>query len=233
MYWRNSKENTWKKNLNIHKFTFLQENIRIIFIPIQKVLKRVFFTKNIYLFVLTLIAFSQTALIQAIKGSELESGSQEDKVEDFLGIETLNSESLKYISIPRTVYVGQCPGEKNGKTEGYFVDYNTPVAPNLVVKLENYARGLSPQKPPYTVRDYDQGRASEKIKFKFGTEHNKVNFIVREGLNPIKYQIIDETNRRERVVLKSGMFMLKVGVDQTVYKRNMEYSDGSYYCPLW
>ena len=233
MYWRNSKENTWKKNLHIHKFTFLQENIRIITNSPQKVLKRVIFTKNIYLFVLTLIALSQTALVQAIKGSELDSGSQEDKVEDFLGIETINSESLKYISIPRTVYVGQCPGERNGKTEGYFVDYNTPVAPNLVVKLENYARGLSPQKPPYTIRDYDQGRASDKIKFKFGTEHNKVNFIVREGLNPIKYQIIDETNRRERVILKSGMFMLKVGVDQTVYKRNMEYSDGSYYCPLW
>ena len=196
-------------------------------------MKKISFTKNIYLFILTLIALSPNTLVQSIKASELESGSQEDKVEDFLGIETINSESLKYISIPRTVYVGQCPGARNGKTEGYFVDYNTPVAPNLVVKLENYARGLSPQKPPYTVRDYDKGRASEKIKFKFGTEHNKVNFIVREGLNPIKYQIIDETNRRERVILKSGMFMLKVGVDQTVYKRNMEYSDGSYYCPLW
>ena len=199
-----------------------------------KVLKKISFTKNIYLFILILITFSQNTLIQSIKASELESGSQEDKVEDFLGIETINSESLKYISIPRTVYVGQCPGARNGKTEGYFVDYNTPVAPNLVVKLENYARGLSPQRPPYTVRDYDQGRASDKIKFKFGTEHNKVNFIVREGLNPIKYQIIDETNRKERVILKSGMFMLKVGIEKTVYKRNMERSsDGSYYCPLW
>ncbi len=125
------------------------------------------------------------------------------------------------------------PRGKKWKNRWLFCWLQYPVAPNLVVKLENYARGLSPQKPPYTVRDYDQGRASEKIKFKFGTEHNKVNFIVREGLNPIKYQIIDETNRRERVILKSGMFMLKVGVDQTVYKRNMEYSDGSYYCPLW
>ena len=197
-------------------------------------MKKISFTKNIYLFILILIAFSQNTLIQSIKASELESGSQEDKVEDFLGIETINSESLKYILIPRTVYVGQCPGAKNGKTEGYFVDYNTPVAPNLVVKLENYARGLSPQRPPYTVRDYDKGRASEKIKFKFGTEHNKVNFIVREGLNPIKYQIIDETNRKERVIIKSGMFMLKVGVQKTVYRRDMERSsDGSYYCSIW
>lgn len=197
-------------------------------------MKKISLTTNIYFFVLTFIALSQSSFIQTIKASELESGSQEDKVEDFLGIETINSDSLKYISIPRTVYVGQCPGSRNGKTEGYFVDYNTPVAPNLVVKLENYARGLSPQKPPYTVRDYDQGRASDKIKFKFGTEHNKVNFTVREGLNPIKYQIIDETNRKERVILKSGMFMLKVGIDKTVYKRNMERSsDGSYYCPFW
>ena len=43
------------------------------------------------------------------------------------------------------------PRGKKWKNRRYFVDYNTPVAPNLVVKLENYARGLSPQKPPYTV----------------------------------------------------------------------------------
>ena len=189
---------------------------------------------SIYLLLLTLITLFHNPFIQSIKSNEFESGSQEDNVEDFLGIETINSESLKTIFIPRTVYVGQCPGAKNGKTEGYFVDYNTPVAPNLVVKLENYARGLSPQKPPYTVRDYDSGRASEKIKFKIGTEHNKVNFTVREGINPIKYQIIDESNRKERVILKSGMFMLKVGLNKTVYKRNMERSsDGSYYCPFW
>ena len=189
---------------------------------------------SIYLLLLTLITLFHNPFIQSIKANEFESGSQEDNVEDFLGIETINSESLKTIFIPRTVYVGQCPGAKNGKTEGYFVDYNTPVAPNLVVKLENYARGLSPQKPPYTVRDYDSGRASEKIKFKIGTEHNKVNFTVREGINPIKYQIIDESNRKERVILKSGMFMLKVGLNKTVYKRNMERSsDGSYYCPFW
>ena len=197
-------------------------------------MKKISFPKNIYLLILTLITFSQTALIQTIKASELESGSQEDNIEDFIGIETINSESLKYISIPKTVYVGECPGARNGKTEGYFVDYNTPVAPNLVIKLENYARGLSPQRPPYTEKDYDKGRASDKIKFKFGTEHNKVNFIVKEGLNPIKYQIIDETNRRERVIIKSGMFILKVGIDKTVYRRDMERaSDGSYYCPLW
>ena len=189
---------------------------------------------SIYLLLLTLITLFHNPFIQSIKANEFESGSQEDNVEDFLGIETINSESLKTIFIPRTVYVGQCPGAKNGKIEGYFVDYNTPVAPNLVVKLENYARGLSPQKPPYTVRDYDSGRASEKIKFKIGTEHNKVNFTVREGINPIKYQIIDESNRKERVILKSGMFMLKVGLNKTVYKRNMERSsDGSYYCPFW
>ena len=189
---------------------------------------------SIYLLLLTLITLFHNPFIQSIKANEFESGSQEDNVEDFLGIETINSESLKTIFIPRTVYVGQCPGAKNGKTEGYFVDYNTPVAPNLVVKLENYARGLSPQKPPYTVRDYDSGRASEKIKFKIGTEHNKVNFTVREGINPIKYQIIDESNRKERVILKSGMFMLKVGLNKTVYKRNMDRSsEGSYYCPFW
>ena len=186
-----------------------------------------------FILIISLFSIIELALSRNLKSSELDTGSQSDEIENILGIESINSDSLRVIIIPKTRYVGQCPGVKYGKAEGYFVDYNTPVGPKLEVKLLNYARGLSPQRPPYVDIDYDSGRASDKIKFKIGTEHKKVYFTVREGINPIKYYIIDESNRKEKVILKKGFFNLKVDVDETVYRRDMEYYNGSYFCPLF
>tara|TARA_Y100000589_G_scaffold114918_1_gene109075 strand:+ start:23 stop:613 length:591 start_codon:yes stop_codon:yes gene_type:complete len=181
----------------------------------------------------SIFSISQLFFAKDLTSADLDIGSQADEVENLLGIESIESDSLRTIIIPKTIYVGQCPGVKYGKTEGYFVDYNTPVGPDLEVKLLNYSRGLSPQRPPYVDLDYDRGRASDKIKFKIGTEHNKIYFTVREGLNPIKYYIIDESNRKEKVILKTGIFMLKVDVQKNVYRRDMQYYNGSYFCSVF
>lgn len=181
----------------------------------------------------SIFSISQLFFAKDLISADLDIGSQADEVENLLGIESIESDSLRTIIIPKTIYVGQCPGVKYGKTEGYFVDYNTPVGPDLEVKLLNYSRGLSPQRPPYVDLDYDRGRASDKIKFKIGTEHNKVYFTVREGLNPIKYYIIDESNKKEKVILKTGIFMLKVDVQKNVYRRDMQYYNGSYFCSVF
>ena len=181
----------------------------------------------------SIFSISQLFFAKNLTSADLDIGSQADEVENLLGIESIESDSLRTIIIPKTIYVGQCPGVKYGKTEGYFVDYNTPVGPDLEVKLLNYSRGLSPQRPPYVDLDYDRGRASDKIKFKIGTEHNKIYFTVREGLNPIKYYIIDESNKKEKVILKTGIFMLKVDVQKNVYRRDMQYYNGSYFCSVF
>ena len=181
----------------------------------------------------SIFSISQLFFAKDLISADLDIGSQADEVENLLGIESIESDSLRTIIIPKTIYVGQCPGVKYGKTEGYFVDYNTPVGPDLEVKLLNYSRGLSPQRPPYVDLDYDRGRASDKIKFKIGTEHNKIYFTVREGLNPIKYYIIDESNKKEKVILKTGIFMLKVDVQKNVYRRDMQYYNGSYFCSVF
>ena len=181
----------------------------------------------------SIFSISQLFFAKDLISADLDIGSQADEVENLLGIESIESDSLRTIVIPKTIYVGQCPGVKYGKTEGYFVDYNTPVGPDLEVKLLNYSRGLSPQRPPYVDLDYDRGRASDKIKFKIGTEHNKIYFTVREGLNPIKYYIIDESNKKEKVILKTGIFMLKVDVQKNVYRRDMQYYNGSYFCSVF
>ena len=139
------------------------------------------------------------------------------------------------MNLKRVVYVGECPGTVNKTAEGYFVDYETPVKENYAVILENYARGLSPDNPPSIKKDYDKGRASEKFKFKLSNKPNKVYLSMRPGLNPIKYSIIDESDRKEKKLIKSGVFMLKVDFVDEVIRRDKEWGSysKSYYCPLW
>ena len=153
-----------------------------------------------------------------------------------LGIESVGSPSLRVLKLKRTVYVGECPGVRNKTTSGYFVDYETPVQPGYAVVMQNFTRGLNPNKPPTVKKDYDAGRASDKIKFKLSGKSLKSGYLAMQpGVNPIKYQIIDETDRKDKKLIKSGVFMLEVKFDDTVYTRNKEYSSesGSYYCPFW
>ena len=153
-----------------------------------------------------------------------------------LGIESVGSPSLRVLKLKRTVYVGECPGTRNKSTSGYFVDYETPVQGGYAVVLQNFTRGLNPNKPPTVKKDYDAGRASDKIKFKLSGKSLKSGYLAMQpGVNPIKYQIIDETDRKDKKLIKSGVFMLEVKFDDTVYTRNKEYSSesGSYYCPFW
>ena len=62
-----------------------------------------------------------------------------------------------------------------------------------------------------------------------------INMVWDVFLNPIKYQIIDETDRKDKKLIKSGIFMLDVKFVDQVYKRNKEYdsSSGNYYCPFF
>ena len=152
-----------------------------------------------------------------------------------LGIESVGSTSLRILNLNRTVYVGECPGIRNKTTTGYFVDYETPVQEDYVIVLQNFTRGLSPSNPPSVKKDYDSGRASDKIKFKISNKRNKVYLSMQPGINPIKYQIIDESDRKDKKLVKSGVFMLDVKFVDQVYRRDKEYSSesGSYYCPLF
>ena len=153
--------------------------------------------------------------------------------EAFLGIESVGSDSYRVINLKRTVYVGECPGVRHKTTEGYFVDLETPVKEDYVVVLQNFARGLSPNNPPSIEKDYDRGRASDKFKFKISNKRNKVYLSLQPGTNPIKYFIIDESDRKNKVVVKEGIFPLEVKFADTVYRRDKEYSpeSGTYYCP--
>ena len=155
--------------------------------------------------------------------------------EEILGIESVGSPSLRILNLDRTVFVGECPGVRNKSTTGYFVDYETPVREDLVVVLQNFTRGLSPSNPPSIEKDYDSGRASDKMKFKISKKRNKVYLSMQPGRNRMMYQIIDESDRKNKKIIKNGFFYLDVKFNDTVYRRDKEWSSesNSYYCPFW
>ena len=188
---------------------------------------------NIFLKLLLLTTLHPLQTISSFE-TKAESMSSDYQV-NTLGIESVDSSSLSILNLKRVVYVGECPGTVNKLTEGYFVDYETPVKENYAVILENFARGLSPDNPPSIKKDYDKGRASDKIKFKLSSKPNKVYLSMQPGLNPIKYSIVDESDRKERKLVKSGVFMLKVAFMDEVIRRDKEWGNfsNSYYCPLF
>ena len=192
------------------------------------------FKSNLKIFfkVLVFASFSSTQILSVFESkAEMIANNSEAT----LGIESVGSSSLRLLNLDRTVFVGECPGIRNKTTRGYFVDYETPVQENYTVILQNFTRGLSPSNPPSTKKDYDSGRASDEIKFKISNKRNKVYLSMQPGINPIKYLIVDETDRKDKKIIKSGVFTLEVKFNDQVFRRDKEYSSetNSYYCPFF
>lgn len=121
------------------------------------------------------------------------------------GIETVGSTSIRSLTIARTIFQGECPGQTQHTITGYFVNDDLPPRPGLTLKLTNMSRGLSPDDPPYTSRTYDRGRASQSFDLALGDRHRGSFFVVREGRNLMQYEIFQAGN-----TIASGTFDLRV-----------------------
>lgn len=121
------------------------------------------------------------------------------------GIETVTSSSIHFLSINRTIYEGECPGEIQHPITGYFVNDDLPPRLGLTLKLTNMSRGLSPDDPPFTSRTYDRGRASQSFDIALGSKHRGRYFVVREGRNLMQYEIFNAGN-----TISTGTFTVDV-----------------------
>jgi len=130
-----------------------------------------------------------------------------------VGIETSNSNSIYSLGISRTIYTGECPGSRQYPITGYFVSDTHPPTPGARVKLTNMSRGLSPDSPPYTLREYSRGRASQAFEIALGDKHRTRHFVVRPGQNTMQYEIMKNGN-----VINYGTFNIGVFV-----RENQEY----------
>jgi hypothetical protein len=147
------------------------------------------------------------------------------------GIETVTSSSIHRMSIHRTIYEGECPGEIQHPITGYFVNDDLPPRPGLTLKLTNMSRGLSPNDPPYTNRTYDRGRASQSFDIALGQKHRGRYFVVREGENLMQFEIFNAGN-----TISTGTFTVYVKAPTRTdyrYKKPVEVtkynSDGTSY----
>jgi hypothetical protein len=131
------------------------------------------------------------------------------------GIESSVSSSITSSTLNRTIYQGECSGQIDHAETSYFVSDSFPPSPGLQVRLTNMSRGLSPDNPPTTLREYSKGRASQSFDMVVGTKHRGKYFVVREGSNIMQYEIINGGT-----VINSGTFYYTVQVQTRYQQRN-------------
>lgn len=162
-------------------------------------------TKKIKRNILSFLIFS----LAAIAVSEIANAQSELNIE--VGIETEGQRDLNTAVIPYFEYHGQCPGTAYGSIRGWFTSSKSTPGDHRRVIIRNVTRGLSPEKPPYTDREYFQGRASEGFDINFGNKHNNRLFIVLDGINTLEYEIRDKDT-----VIERGSFEANVVPSETI-----------------
>ena len=131
------------------------------------------------------------------------------------------------LSITQITYTGECPGYKYESEDIVFISDNTPTSPDRRVIITNVAE-TDPvfgrvDVQPYTDREYEQDEISEDIKLTIGSEHRDKRFVVREGENKFKYEIvqIEEKNDQEfEVILEEDFFSMNVNKPVEFKERN-------------
>jgi hypothetical protein len=137
-----------------------------------------------------------------------------------IGFEVQGQSELNQIVLPLYKYVGECPSSDIyiGSTKAWFTSSSEPPKNGRRVVIRNVSRGMSPDKFPYTDRDYSKGRASEFTKITTGTEHSGSAFVVRPNYsNDFEYEI-----RQDNSVIERGQFSARISKSSTVSEISRE-----------
>lgn len=125
-------------------------------------------------------------------------------------------QELNYIPITEIKYDGECPGkEDNPSQDVWFYSSQTTPAPGRRVVVRNVTRGLASDPYPYTDREYEEGRQSERARMTFGTEHRGQYFVALDGENQFEYEI-----KQNDLVIESGSFTAVVDRIPDVRRRD-------------
>lgn len=157
----------------------------------------------------TSLLLSTTLSKNAIAQYQSELNQQEEIGFEFEGQRELNQGVITHIR-----YYGECPGNAYKYKRSWFTSSKYPPKKNRRVVITNVTRGLSPEKPPYTDREYEKGRSSEGFDTVFGTKHNKRYFTVLSGINDFEYEIRDK-----KTTIARGFFQANFAPSQPVEVR--------------
>ena len=131
------------------------------------------------------------------------------------------------ISLIETTYTGECPGTKVESKEVVFFSENTPTAEDRRVLIRNVTAGEAESElQPFTDRKYeDEAQISEEIKISLGNRHDDKRFVMTDGENKLKYEVvqIEEENGEEfEVVLETGYFTTQIEKTTLLESRDKE-----------
>ncbi|MDZ8053446.1 MAG: hypothetical protein RMX68_013935 [Aulosira sp. ZfuVER01] len=123
-------------------------------------------------------------------------------------------------------FVGTCPGFRQEKIVGWFIDKEVPTAKDRRVRIVNEKLQDSSERVPYTDREYQQENGkSEKIVFDFADSHKKTKFVIRPGLNEFSYVIYDgQYDKPNMQVIKKGSFSVEVNANIKKSQRDIEWN---------
>lgn len=130
------------------------------------------------------------------------------------GIYFEGSREINKAAFVTSRYTGECPGVTTPVVEAWFAS-STPPADRRRVVIRNVTPGMDPDDQPYTDREYDSGRVSEKFNVEFGTEHSGRRFRVMSGENQFEYEI-----KERREVIDSGSFSATITNTVRSYNRD-------------
>jgi hypothetical protein len=164
---------------------------------------------------LLLIAFSCTLVVTIFLTSSTAQLFGPTKSPVVVGWEFAETPELNKGSIKEIEYEGECPGRESGVKKAWFTSTKTPPAPKRRVVVKNVTRGVESNPYPYTDREYEKGRSSEKTEMAFGTNHRGSYLSVIDGENQFEYEI-KENNK----VIDSGSFTSVIVRELDVKPRN-------------
>lgn len=139
---------------------------------------------------------------------------QEDLNREEVGLESEGQRELNQVVLPHIVYYGECPGEAYLSTRSWFTSSKVTPDNKRRVIITNVTRGLSPEKPPYTNREYYSGRSSEGFDIYFGTKHRKRYLSVLDGMNDFEYEI-----KEKKTTIERGFFQAFFTPSEPIRKR--------------
>ena len=133
------------------------------------------------------------------------------------------SQPIQQLTLMRTIYRGDCPGESVRPISGMSFLASLPPAGNQRIVIRNRRTG------GYTNREYDGGRRrSERFSISLGDRHHGSFLSVTPGENKFRWSV---TKARNADGPTKGNAMLMVNTEDRERYRNFRSIDEDAFCP--
>ena len=134
-----------------------------------------------------------------------------------------HSQPIQQLTLVRTIFQGDCPGESVNPVKGISFLASTPPASKQRIVIRNRRTG------GYTDREYDGGRSkSERFWISLGTKQHGSFLSVQPGANQFSWRV---TRAANAALPKEGAATLYVTTEDRMRYRDFRSINEDAYCP--